>query len=39
MDIVMVLLLRVGLVMEKGVKVKYCGIQVGKVMDISYSGN
>lgn len=30
---------RAGLVMEKGAKVKYRGIQVGKVTDISYSGN
>jgi phospholipid/cholesterol/gamma-HCH transport system substrate-binding protein len=30
---------RAGLVMEKGAKVKYRGIQVGKVEDISYSGD
>ncbi len=30
---------RAGLVMEKGAKVKYRGIQVGTVEDISYSGN
>jgi phospholipid/cholesterol/gamma-HCH transport system substrate-binding protein len=29
---------RAGLVMEKGAKVKYRGIQVGKVTDISYEG-
>jgi len=29
---------RAGLVMEKGAKVKYRGIQVGKVDDISYAG-
>ncbi len=30
---------RAGLVMEKGAKVKYRGIQVGKVDDISYAGD
>lgn len=30
---------RAGLVMEKGAKVKYRGIQVGRVEDISYSGD
>ncbi|OSC42100.1 virulence factor Mce family protein [Mycobacterium decipiens] len=30
---------RAGLVMERGAKVKYRGIQVGKVEDISYSGD
>jgi len=30
---------RAGLVMEKGAKVKYRGLQIGKVEDISYSGN
>ena len=30
---------RAGLVMEKGAKVKYRGIQIGKVDDISYSGD
>src|ERR1700754_423759 len=30
---------RAGLVMDKGAKVKYRGIQVGKVSDISYSGD
>ncbi len=30
---------RAGLVMEEGAKVKYRGIQVGKVEDISYSGD
>ena len=30
---------RAGLVMEKGAKVKFRGIQVGKVEDISYSGD
>jgi phospholipid/cholesterol/gamma-HCH transport system substrate-binding protein len=30
---------RAGLVMDKGAKVKYRGIQIGKVEDISYSGD
>ncbi len=30
---------RAGLVMEKGAKVKYRGIQIGKVSDISYGGD
>jgi phospholipid/cholesterol/gamma-HCH transport system substrate-binding protein len=30
---------RAGLVMDKGAKVKYRGIQIGKVDDISYSGD
>src|ERR1700760_2766200 len=30
---------RAGLVMEKGAKVKYRGIQIGKVTDINYSGD
>jgi phospholipid/cholesterol/gamma-HCH transport system substrate-binding protein len=30
---------RAGLVMEKGAKVKYRGLQVGKVEDVSYSGD
>src|SRR6201996_1732004 len=30
---------RAGLVMEKGAKVKYRGIQIGKVTDISYADN
>lgn len=30
---------RAGLVMDKGAKVKYRGIQIGKVSDISYSGD
>ena len=30
---------RAGLVMEKGAKVKFRGIQIGKVEDISYSGD
>src|ERR1700749_750935 len=30
---------RAGLVMDKGAKVKYRGIQIGKVTDINYSGD
>ena len=38
-DTVTVAAPRAGLVMEKGAKVKYRGIQVGKVEDISYAGD
>jgi phospholipid/cholesterol/gamma-HCH transport system substrate-binding protein len=38
-DTVTVAAPRAGLVMEKGAKVKYRGIQVGKVDDISYAGD
>jgi phospholipid/cholesterol/gamma-HCH transport system substrate-binding protein len=38
-DTVTVAAARAGLVMEKGAKVKYRGIQVGKVEDVSYSGD
>lgn len=38
-DVVTVSAPRAGLVMEKGAKVKYRGIQVGKVDDITYSDN
>jgi phospholipid/cholesterol/gamma-HCH transport system substrate-binding protein len=38
-DTVTVAAPRAGLVMEKGAKVKYRGIQVGKVSDISYAGD
>lgn len=38
-DAVTVAAPRAGLVMEKGAKVKYRGIQVGKVEDISYGGD
>lgn len=38
-DTVVVFSPRAGLVMEKGAKVKYRGIQVGTVEDISYSGD
>jgi phospholipid/cholesterol/gamma-HCH transport system substrate-binding protein len=38
-DTVTVAAPRAGLVMEKGEKVKYRGIQVGKVDDISYAGD
>jgi phospholipid/cholesterol/gamma-HCH transport system substrate-binding protein len=38
-DTVMVAAPRAGLVTEKGAKVKYRGIQVGKVEDISYAGD
>ncbi|OBA84418.1 MCE-family protein [Mycobacterium sp. 1164966.3] len=38
-DTVTVAAPRAGLVMEKGAKVKYRGIQVGKVEDVSYSGD
>jgi len=38
-DTVTVSASRAGLVMEKGAKVKYRGIQVGKVTDISYSND
>ena len=38
-DTVTVAAPRAGLVMEKGAKVKYRGIQVGKVEDISYGGD
>jgi phospholipid/cholesterol/gamma-HCH transport system substrate-binding protein len=38
-DTVTVTSARAGLVMEKGAKVKYRGIQVGQVDDISYSGD
>lgn len=38
-DTVIVHAARAGLVMENGAKVKYRGIQVGKVEDITYSGD
>jgi phospholipid/cholesterol/gamma-HCH transport system substrate-binding protein len=38
-DTVTVAAPRAGLVMDKGAKVKYRGIQIGKVTDISYSGD
>jgi phospholipid/cholesterol/gamma-HCH transport system substrate-binding protein len=38
-DTVTVAAPRAGLVMEKGAKVKYRGIQIGKVDDIDYSGD
>ncbi|MBW0018172.1 MAG: MCE family protein [Mycobacterium sp.] len=38
-DTVIVTSPRAGLVMEKGAKVKYRGIQVGKVEEIAYSGD
>ncbi len=38
-DTVTVAAPRAGLVMEKGAKVKYRGIQVGKVEDITYAGD
>jgi phospholipid/cholesterol/gamma-HCH transport system substrate-binding protein len=38
-DTVTVTAPRAGLVMERGDKVKYRGIQIGKVTDIGYSGN
>ncbi len=38
-DTVTVAAPRAGLVMEKGAKVKYRGIQIGKVDDISYAGD
>jgi phospholipid/cholesterol/gamma-HCH transport system substrate-binding protein len=38
-DTVTVTAPRVGLVMDRDAKVKYRGIQVGKVQDISYTGN
>ena len=38
-DVVTVAAPRAGLVMEKGAKVKYRGIQVGKVDDINYAGD
>lgn len=38
-DTVIVSAPRAGLVMDKGAKVKYRGIQIGKVTDIDYSGD
>jgi len=38
-DTVVVSAPRAGLVMDKGAKVKYRGIQIGKVTDIGYSGD